>query len=379
MLLYIHVPFCRRKCRYCAFASGPYSRKGMQTYVDLLLQELCFWSERLEHPTIETIYFGGGTPSLLWAQDIERILTTIFMRFQVLPGAEITLEANPESANDTTYLQSLHDLGVNRLNVGVQSLDSHLLAILGRLHTPDQAIQTLDKARTAGFTNIGLDFIWGIPGQSLNQWLDQLETIARLKPDHLSCYGLTIEPGTPLERDIQAEKIMLPAEDTQSAMFLEGSALLGAHGYDHYEISNFCLPDRHSHHNTGYWQGMDYLGVGPAAVSTISHNRWTHPHDLESYALSLQNRQLGANREVLAGSTLTNEQIMLSLRTSKGLGLDLLRAHRSEQEAQQLDCLIESLCQHGLATIKDAFLGLTPEGMLVSNTIISEFLIQEAN
>jgi oxygen-independent coproporphyrinogen-3 oxidase len=377
MLLYIHVPFCRRKCRYCAFASGPFSRENMQTYVDLLVEELDFWSRRLDRPRLETIYLGGGTPSLLQADDIERILTTIFARFQVVSNIEITLEANPESANNTAYLQSLYQLGVNRLSVGVQSLDARLLHVLGRLHSPQQAIETLDKARAAGFTNIGLDFIWGIPGQSLHQWLEQLKTIATLRPDHLSCYGLTVEPGTPLEKDIQTGAFMLPAEESQSAMFLEGAALLTDQGYDHYEISNFCVPGQHSRHNTGYWQGKDYLGVGPAAVSTLGNQRWKHPEALETYALLLHQGKLGENREHLTPLTRSNEKIMLLLRTAQGVDLELLQAHRSPCDAEHVENLVKTLGQHGLATLRGSTLKLTREGMLVSNAIIAEFLREE--
>jgi oxygen-independent coproporphyrinogen-3 oxidase len=345
--------------------------------VDLLVEELDFWSRRLDRPRLETIYLGGGTPSLLQADDIERILTTIFARFQVVSNIEITLEANPESANNTAYLQSLYQLGVNRLSVGVQSLDARLLHVLGRLHSPQQAIETLDKARAAGFTNIGLDFIWGIPGQSLHQWLEQLKTIATLRPDHLSCYGLTVEPGTPLEKDIQTGAFMLPAEESQSAMFLEGAALLTDQGYDHYEISNFCVPGQHSRHNTGYWQGKDYLGVGPAAVSTLGNQRWKHPEALETYALLLHQGKLGENREHLTPLTRSNEKIMLLLRTAQGVDLELLQAHRSPCDAEHVENLVKTLGQHGLATLRGSTLKLTREGMLVSNAIIAEFLREE--
>ena len=347
----------------------------MHTYVDLLLQELAFWSDRLEHPVFETIYFGGGTPSLLSARDIERILACISSRFHIVPDAEITLEANPESANDSDYLRSIRALGVNRLSLGVQSLDPDHLTTLGRIHSPEQAIQTLDKARNAGFSNIGLDFIWGIPGQTMAQWLEQLERVAGLRPDHLSCYGLTVEPGTPLEQDLETGSYELPSEDDQATMFLEGSALLRAHGYHHYEISNFCLPGRHSRHNTGYWQGKDYLGVGPAAVSTISNIRWTHPDTLDAYAANLATGQPGTSREPLASTDRVNERIMLSLRTAKGLDLDLLQTFLPQKRTSDLTDHINSLRKHGLADIVDTTLCLTPKGMLVSNEIIAGFLI----
>ncbi len=346
----------------------------MQTYVELLIQELVFWSDRLADPVFETVYFGGGTPSLLPARDVEHILTTVSSRFHIAPHAEITLEANPESANDGDYLRTLRALGVNRLSLGVQSLDHDQLNTLGRIHSPEQALQTLDKARHAGFSNTGLDFIWGIPGQTRSHWLGQLERVAELRPDHFSCYGLTVEPGTPLEQDLGTGSIELPSEDDQAAMFLEGSALLQSHGYTHYEISNFCRDGKHSRHNTGYWQGKDYLGVGPAAVSTISNVRWTHPDTLGAYATSLAGGQLGTNREPLAPTDLFNEQIMLSLRTAQGLDLGLLRQEMFAPPVDDPSDHIESLIKHGLAYTVGNTLSLTPAGMLVSNEIIAGFL-----
>jgi oxygen-independent coproporphyrinogen-3 oxidase len=345
--------------------------------VDLLLCELKFWSERHTAPFLETIYFGGGTPSLVPARDVERILATIFAGFQVLPDAEITLEANPESANDRAYLRLLHDVGVNRLSLGVQSLDPEQLQALGRIHSPDQAIQTMDNARAVGFTNVSLDFIWGIPGQKPAQWLEQLKTVAALRPEHLSCYGLSVEPGTPLEQDLAAGSISLPSEDDQASMFLEGSSLLVAHGYDHYEISNFCLPGKHSRHNTGYWEGKEYLGLGPAAVSTVSETRWTHPASLQPYALAVKQERFDANKEQLSPLTRKNERIMLALRTGKGLDLDTLKTDASENDMHTIASRIESLCSQGFAAIVQNNLCLTPKGMLVSNDIISEFLLSQ--
>ncbi len=349
----------------------------MHTYVDLLLCELKFWSERHAHPSLETIYFGGGTPSLVPVRDVERILAAVFAGFPVLPDAEITLEANPESANDRDYLCLLHELGVNRLSIGVQSLDPVQLQTLGRIHSPDQAIQTLDNARAAGFTNAGLDFIWGIPGQTPAQWLDQLETVVALRPDHLSCYGLTVEPGTLLEQDIAAGSLSLPPENDQASMFLEGSALLTSHGYDHYEISNYCLPGKHSRHNTGYWEGKEYLGVGPAAISTISANRWANPASIPAYSSALKRKELDACREFLTPVTLKNERIMLALRTSKGLNLATIQADAPEYLTENLDCHIKTLCRQGLAYTVGTSLCLTAKGMLVSNEIISEFLFPQ--
>lgn len=374
MLLYIHVPFCRSKCRYCAFASGPFTTEGMQSYVDLLIRELNFWKQRMAPRKIETIYFGGGTPSLLQTGDLTRILETVFSLFDVQKDAEITLEANPDSANNATYLRDLYSLGVNRLSLGVQSLDHNYLTMLGRIHSPEQALQTFSLARDAGFRNISLDFIWGLPGQHPDDWFDQIEQFTALRPEHLSCYGLSVEPGTPLENDVDQEVLTLPTQEHQARMFLEGTARLASHGYHQYEISNYALQGFQSRHNSGYWEGRDYLGLGPSAVSTVAKKRWQNPATLSSYATMVHENTLGAPAQKLDTTDLSNEQIMLSLRTSKGLNL-----HTYEQ-TYGIDFLctyqhsIEALCKHDLARINNGSLSLTPRGMLVSNSIIADFM-----
>ncbi|MDD2220112.1 MAG: radical SAM family heme chaperone HemW [Desulfoplanes sp.] len=374
MLLYIHVPFCRSKCRYCAFASGPFSTEAMHCYVHLLIREMIFWKERIAPRQIETIYFGGGTPSLVAAADLARILDAIFSLFDVHSDAEITLEGNPESANDPAYLQALYSLGVNRLSLGVQSLNPRHLAMLGRIHSPEQAIQTVTRAREAGFQNISLDCIWGIPGQRPDDWFKQIEQFTALHPEHLSCYGLSVEPGTPLERDVDQRLLILPTQDDQARMFLEGTALLTSYGYHQYEISNYALKGYQSQHNSGYWEGREYLGLGPSAVSTVDHKRWQNPLTLTAYETAVHQKTLDGHPQELDPTDLRNEHIMLSLRTSKGLDL---RAYEQTYGIPFLGTyqnLIEALHQNNLAHIKEGSLCLTPQGMLVSNSIIADFM-----
>ncbi len=374
MLLYLHVPFCRKKCRYCAFASGPFSQAKMDAYVELLLQELTGWSARLQGTRVETVYFGGGTPSLLPPRDLARILHAVTSVFNVASGAEITLEANPDSAHDPEYLKTIRSLGINRLSLGVQSLNADQLSLLGRLHSPEQAVQTFAAARAAGFRNISLDFIWGLPGQTAENWLAQARQAAALQPEHLSCYGLSIEPGTPLEHAVNRGKLTLPDDEEQARMFLEGSELLSSCGYRHYEISSYARPGCESRHNRGYWQGCDYLGLGPSAVSTLGDTRRQNPSTLTAYHASLAPEGRGSMEEHLSLTDRRNEDIMLRLRTSAGLdlrdfdqryGTDFLKEHRLH---------LDALHAHGLAHITESVLSLTPRGMLVSNAIISGFM-----
>ena len=374
MLLYIHVPFCRKKCRYCAFASGPFSRARMQTYVDLLLQEIALRGRGSDDTLVETVYFGGGTPSLVPADDLARILERITSLFNVASDAEITLEANPDSANDPQYLTSIRALGINRLSLGVQSLHAGQLALLGRIHSPDQALQTFAAARRAGFTNISLDFIWGIPGQTTENWLEQAEQAAALGPEHLSCYGLSVEPHTPLENDVNHHGLILPDDDEQARMFLEGSALLASHGYHHYEISSYARTGHESRHNRGYWQGREYLGLGPAAVSTRAGKRWQNPSNLTGYEAALSTHTLDAHAETLSPENLQNEHIMLSLRTSAGLDLKDFAARYGTHFVENHTNYLNTLKKNGLAHITETSLFLTPRGMLVSNAIIAGFM-----
>ena len=346
----------------------------MQCYVDLLIRELIFWKQRMGPRQIETIYFGGGTPSLLGSADLARILETVFSLFDVHTDAEITLEANPDSANTPQYLRALYSLGVNRLSLGVQSLDPKQLAMLGRIHSPEQAVQTFSRARDAGFQNISLDFIWGLPGQHPDEWLDQIERFMALRPEHLSCYGLSVEPGTPLEQDVDQEMLELPTQENQARMFLEGTARMASHGYHQYEISNYALEGFQSRHNRGYWEGREYLGLGPSAVSTVATKRWQNPATLSAYETAVHENTLGAHTQKLDYTDLCNEQVMLSLRTSKGLNL------RTHEQTYGIDFLqtyqdrIEALRKHDLAHINKGSLCLTPQGMLVSNNIIADFM-----
>lgn len=376
--LYVHTPFCRARCRYCAFYSAPVGRHGppaelLERFLYALGLEMDQLARRHGPLLAPSLFFGGGTPSLLGADALGRILELLRTRFPLAPDAEVTLEANPDSASPE-FLRAAHGLGVTRLSLGVQSLDDASLRALGRVHDAGQAVAAFKAARRAGFANIGLDLIFGLPGQGVDGWLATLRQALALGPEHLSCYGLSIEPGTPLARDTAA-CAALPDEDRQAEMFLRGSELLESAGFEHYEISNFARPGKGCRHNRLCWEGGDVLGFGPAAVSTRSAGpgalRWANAQDFAAWEeLVLAGRAGEHGREELSRETRAREGLMLALRTSRGL--DLARhAARGGQDIRATHAgLLAQLQGAGLVTLTPERLTLTRAGMLVSNGII---------
>lgn len=375
MLLYIHVPFCRSKCAYCSFFSVPLADDlSLNAYVRLLIQEISFWGQKLDRPVISSIYCGGGTPSLLPLSAWERIAQALHKAFVFQPGLEWSMEANPDSCVDPLALRGLRTLGVNRLSLGVQSLENTQLRRLGRMHTAAQAMQAFDLARWAGFENISLDLIWGLPGQRLRGWLQTLEKVIRLQPEHLSCYGLSVEPDTALADFVASGEVALPGETEQAKMFLQGAELLEAKGLLQYEISNFSRMGYICRHNQGYWEGLDYLGLGPAAVSTLRDRRWENPRDLSGYARMTHSGRLGEDAQELSPRQRLKELVMLRLRTTRGLHLKAYAKMREMCFLREHRPLIQALRQNELIRIRDGYMRLSKTGMLVSNAILERFL-----
>lgn len=372
MLLYVHVPFCVRKCGYCAFHSGPFSPDAVAAFVELAVRQMGDWGRTLGRVEVETVYFGGGTPSLLEPGQIEAMLRSAQDCFDLDAEAEITLEANPDSVLRPGFLGSLRGLGVNRLSLGVQSLQDDLLAMLGRPHDARQARLAVEAARDSGFSNLSLDLIWGLPGQTLEGWMADLAEAVALAPEHLSCYGLSLEEGTALARKVEEGDLDLPDEESQALMYLDGSRFLESAGYAHYEISNYARPGCQSRHNEGYWAGKDYLGLGPAAVSTIGNRRWSNPAAWGEYAAAVTGGGK-ANEEVLSARTGRQEMVMLALRRARGLDLEKFKA-TTGTEFPWRHPAVEQLRSSGLARRRDGHLQLTREGMLVSNSVIEMVL-----
>ncbi len=382
MLLYIHVPFCRKKCGYCAFYSRPLERgaegqKALSGYLSTLLKELALWGGRLGKTPVETVFFGGGTPSLLPPKALRGILERVGQTFALAPLAEITAEANPESALDEGWLFEARRAGVNRLSLGVQSLNDGDLALLGRVHTAREAEAAFATARAAGFTNISLDLMWGLPGknagQSQVQWLHQLRTAIRLQPEHISAYGLTLEPDSNLEKAHARGEVILPPEKELASMYLAGAEFLEASGYMQYEISNYARMGYECRHNLGYWKGSPYLGLGPAATSTLGGRRWTNPENLRAWTEAVAGGALPAGVEELTPAIRARELLMLRLRMNKGLPLKEWRALTGRSFLTDHSALAALLQKNGLAATRKGHFRLTRTGMLVSNTILEHF------
>ncbi len=374
VLLYVHVPFCRRKCHYCAFHSQAFNQVTFAWYQKTLLAEVALWGERLGHPRVDTVFFGGGTPSLFPPAHLAQVMDALRAAFRIDPDAEVSLEANPDSACDVSYFRALLSLGFNRLSLGVQSLNDHELALLGRPHSARQAVDSYGLARKAGFSNISLDFMFGLPGQNPRGWLETLANAVRLRPEHLSCYGLTVEPNTPLARSLDLNEFRLPPDKDQGKMFVYGAEYLESEGFLQYEVSNFARMGFACRHNQGYWQGRDYLGLGPSAVSTLGRRRFTNPRYMDAYDAGVRGRFAGLDFEELDEAARLRELVMLSLRTTEGLDLVRYRKLSGRNLMQAEARLIQGLRQNDLVRIKKGRLSLTKTGMLVSNSIISRLI-----
>ncbi|WP_316899250.1 radical SAM family heme chaperone HemW [Pseudodesulfovibrio indicus] len=371
LLLYIHVPFCVSRCHYCSFHSQSFNQVTFSWYFNLLLKEIELWGRRLKRPRVRTVYFGGGTPSLIPLANLDRIMKAIRDAFELGPGAETTIEANPDSAQDVSYFRGLLSIGFNRLSLGMQSLKDADLQVMGRPHSVAMAYQAFDQARRAGFGNIGLDLIWGLPGQRLKVWLDQLRIVAEMRPEHISAYNLTLEEGTLMaKRCGEGGDLTLPLDQEQGRMFVYGAEYLESVGYLHYEVSNFARMGFMSVHNSGYWDGSDYLGLGPSAVSTLGRRRFTVPRYMDEYDAYVRGGLVGQDFEELTDEDLLAEMVMLSLRTGKGLDLKEFRKRAGFDLIKRQEQLITALHRENLVRISGGRLRLTKNGMLVSNVII---------
>ena len=367
--LYLHIPFCKQKCAYCDFYSLAGSEQHMDAYCAALTRHLEEVAPRCSGMTVDTVYFGGGTPSYLGASRLTSLLKTVKKRYRLAPDAEITVECNPDSVKRRD-LRNMKREGVNRISLGVQSTDDGLLREIGRVHTFEQVTDAVAAARMAKIQNISLDLIYGLPHQTPEQWQDTLRTAVALEVEHLSCYGLKVEEGTPLydRRDTAA----LPDDDLQAEMYLWAVDYLAQHGYHQYEISNFARDGFESRHNLKYWQMMPYAGFGPGAHSDFGDVRFAYTRDLHSYMAG--NLEL-SEREELSPRDRMQEYIMLSLRTTAGID----RRYFEQQYRQRFDPMEKLLVQyeaHGLAARTERGWRLTAAGFLVSNTVIVS--LQEA-
>ncbi len=370
--LYIHIPFCKSKCIYCDFYSLPRAEDRMDRYVSALCRQLAEIAQRTTAHTVDSVYLGGGTPSYLGEKRLRRILKTVKKHYHLSRDAEITLEANPDSAGDWRALRSLRRAGMNRLSLGVQSADDGLLRALGRPHTFAQAEEAAAAARRARIRNLSLDLIYGLPGQNLAGWKDTLERAAALEPEHLSCYGLKVEEGTPLW-DMQ-EKMDLPDDDAQADMYLWTVERLGALGYEQYEISNFARPGRASRHNMKYWTLCEYAGFGPGAHSDLGDVRYAYLRSLDTYCAGVEaGVSVLESSEHIPSRERDIEYVMLGLRLTQGISRQEFE-NRYRLPFAPIQSVLERFRATGHAALAGERWRLTPEGFLVSNQIIGQAL-----
>ena len=366
--IYIHVPFCASKCGYCDF----YSRVRQDqkaAYLDALESEIAGWASC--GLRADTIFFGGGTPSLLTPTELERILRAVRAAFELLPDAEVTMEANPETV-DQAYLKAAAGLGINRLSFGVQSAVDRELKALGRKHTFARAAEAVSDARAAGFSNISVDLMLGIPYQTADSLHQTLTEILALAPQHLSCYLLKIEEGTPFYRKDAGQ--LCASEDETADFYLTTARTFRQAGYLHYEISNFALPGYESRHNLKYWRDQPYLGFGPAAHSCLDRQRFYNPPDLQQYIAAAGHCRIQEESGAVQDAS---ERLMLGLRLAEGI--DLLEVEKMDArfDEQARGCFLKKATvfeKAGLLQINGERVSLTEEGMLVSNMLLASLL-----
>ncbi len=370
--LYIHIPFCRQKCAYCDFYSLSGREDRMDDYVDALCAHLTETAPFAAGHEVDTVYFGGGTPTCLGAGRLVRVLKTVKKKYRVARDAEITVEANPESAGDWRALRSLRRAGFNRLSLGMQSACDEELRRIGRIHTAEETAAAVAAARKAGVADVSLDLIYGLPGQTREQWAANLAAAAALEPEHLSCYGLKVEEGTPLYAC--RERADLPDDEAQADMYLHTVEYLARQGYGQYEISNFAKPGRVSRHNLKYWTLGEYAGFGPGAHSDFGGVRYAYTRDLDGYIRGVrEHTPMLSENERIPPLERDTEWVMLGLRTVRGLDP---RAFE-RQFRRRFSCFLpflESCRQAGYALEEDGRWRLTPRGFLVSNQIIGGML-----
>lgn len=362
--LYIHIPFCRSRCSYCDFATGLYESALAERYVNALVEEI-----RLSNTagaSVDTIYFGGGTPSLLEPSQLERILLALHEKFDVDPASEITLEINPGNIT-TDKLRDFRSLGINRASFGAQTFDDRELAKLGRSHTAADAHRTFHDLRNAGFDNVSFDLIAGLPGQTLDRWQRNVDEALQLQPEHLSFYLLEIHSGTPLAQHIQRGIQPVPDEDLAAVMYEWMLERATTAGYEHYEISNLCRPGFQSRHNTKYWTGTPYFGFGCSAHSYDGvTQRWSNHRDVLKYVESVeQGFSPVSERQILTASDLKAEGLFLGLRLMRGVDRDLCKDYETD---------LERFREAGLLEVDDHFIRLTRSGALLSNEVFSAFV-----
>jgi oxygen-independent coproporphyrinogen III oxidase len=371
---YIHIPFCVNKCPYCGFYSTCYDATLADRFLSALDIEMRSRSGVLQDRPLSSVYIGGGTPTTLSPSQFSRLFDLITEHLPLTADAEITVESNPGTISEGT-LDLLKDRGVTRFSIGVQSFSDQVLASLGRVHSAGSAIAALHAARKAGFRNIGIDLIYGVPGQSEALWRRTIETALSLEPDHISAYSLSLDEGSLLNREALAGRFMLPDDEVVERMYVAAIRSLGDAGFRHYEISNFCVPGRECRHNSNYWERGEYLGLGPGAWSFIGDRRSMTIANVNEYIT----RMTGGIPTVATGEVLDRDQaaaetLLLGLRRTAGIDLDHYDRMFGPDATDDLRKKIRKLDAAGLFQIENTRLSLTTRGLLLSNEALASIL-----
>ena len=370
--IYIHIPFCKRRCIYCDFFSTTQSDQK-STYVRALCEELRIRKDYLQEEDIETIYLGGGTPSQLSQKELESIFTTIYNIYKVKENAEITLEANPDDLTPE-YVSMLCQLPINRISMGIQTFQENTLKLLHRRHTAQQAVEAFHRCREAGFQNISIDLMYGLPGETLETWIHDLKQAIDLHPEHISAYHLIYEEGTVLWKLREECQVKEADEDLSVSLFSTLINMLTQAGYQHYEISNFCLPGLHSQHNSSYWTGKNYLDCGPSAHSYNGVSRQWNVASLDKYMTSISSGQPDFELEELDLYTRYNDFVITSIRTCWGMPLSRLQTEYGEELYHYCLRMAKPHLEQGVLQLQDEVLKLTSKGIFVSDGIMSDLL-----
>ena len=381
--LYIHFPFCVKKCSYCDFLSGPADSGTKKAYADALCREIVSFGRECgtldaisegEKIPVDTIFLGGGTPSVMNPPDLVRVMETVRGTFDVLPDAEISMEMNPGTF--TEEMLAFVKNYINRVSLGLQSADDSELRVLGRIHTFGEFKKCFDALRDAGVANINVDLMSAIPGQTLTSWESSLTRVLGMRPEHISCYSLIIEDGTPFSDLFEKGRLDLPDEDEEREMYYTTEKLMNAHGFHRYEISNYALPGRECRHNVRYWRRAPYVGFGIGAASLLDETRWNNTRDLQRYLSG--SRSLSDIREetqILSVREQMEEFMFLGLRMMEGVSV----ADFAEKFGCELDSVYGGVCQRliseGLLFLEGDRYKLTSRGIDISNSVLAEFLL----
>mgnify|MGYP000626430052 CR=1 FL=1 len=370
--IYIHVPYCKQKCEYCDFYSVV-TNEGKQEFSDLLIRELSLRMCYLPNSRIETIYFGGGTPSLLSAMQVEEVINAIAKQFELVHNAEITFEANPDDL-DTEYLGALRHIGINRLSIGIQSFSDTDLRALGRRHNATQAVYAVNSAQEVGFSNISIDLIYGLPYSNTGIWHDNLMQAFSLQVQHLSCYHLIYESGTPITRRLNSGVLQPASEDQSVEQFKLLQEVSQQKGFVHYEISNLAQEGFFSRHNSSYWKQIPYLGIGPSSHSFNGVSRDWNPRSIAKWKKMIRNGSVALESEALSPTDMVNDYILTSLRTIWGLDVDFIEKKLGFKALNNFLKAVEKYEKLGFIKVNRNEITIKPQYFLLSDGIIADLL-----